>query len=639
MIKANFKAYSTYVTDGLNQWDLNQVLEVTGLNLTAAPEVHFSNANADRAIVRQATMENHIVRANIPNSLLQDPLRIYAHIGVYEGSTFKVVELVEIPVTPRKRPQDYQIEDTDEEVYSFKRLENELANRATQAEAKALGARIDNIVANANKTEGNSELVDLRIGADGKTYTSAGEAVRSLYMASPSVTVTAENYAEILPDANIAKPAIYRLNFAEGSTNIPAGLPFNEWPGGIATLITTNPNADETRPTLYATQLLLTVKGVYYRYSGAEYTGWYNFGEIFAGDAVRYDNRVVDAGTYATLLPDVNEAPSGVVNLNFAKGATALPANLPFTSWPGDMATLFTFRGEGGKTYTTQYLVTCEDLHYRYCAADFTDWYSFKSVFKGLEQVAVSDGGSILLGIKKCYEIGCKKLLVDRGTYDIIAEYEAHYGADYFTNYAGYDTEDEFDRGLWLDNIEVVFSPGARVECKYTGDNAAVTDCFSAFAVGNNVIIDGLVLDAENLRYGIHADYNFGGSRTYFIVRHCDLKHFKTNDCQALGCGVGLACDWKIENSIFRSNGANKVLRVHNCAYADAQSRIIVRDCYIDGEGYFAFNAYGPSTKITTVQVCGCSFITDPVCGMEVVGATTPENMQMLLWNNERRQA
>lgn len=168
MIKANFKAYSNYVVDSLNQWDLNQVLEVTGLNLTDAPEVHFSNANVERAIVRQSTMEQHVVHVDIPNSLLQDPLRIYAHIGVYEGKTFKVVELVEIPVQPRKRPQDYQIEDTDEEVYSFKRLENELANAATKAQ-------VANILANAGST---AELVDVRYGADDEIYASAGEAVR-----------------------------------------------------------------------------------------------------------------------------------------------------------------------------------------------------------------------------------------------------------------------------------------------------------------------------------------------------------------------------------------------------------------------------------------------------------------------------
>ena len=38
--------------------------------------------------------------------------------------------------------------------------------------------RINNLMANNNPTEGNSELLDIRVGADGKTYESAGEAVR-----------------------------------------------------------------------------------------------------------------------------------------------------------------------------------------------------------------------------------------------------------------------------------------------------------------------------------------------------------------------------------------------------------------------------------------------------------------------------
>lgn len=145
MITANFEAYASYVTDSLTQWDLNQVLQVSGLGLVVVPEVHFSNANMDRAIVRQATMTTDgVVVVGVPNSLLQDPLRIYAHIGIYEGDTFKVVELVEIPVTPRKRPQDYQIQDEDEEIYSFKALENAIANMITREafDAKTKGIEV-----------------------------------------------------------------------------------------------------------------------------------------------------------------------------------------------------------------------------------------------------------------------------------------------------------------------------------------------------------------------------------------------------------------------------------------------------------------------------------------------------------------
>ncbi len=169
--KANFNAYHNYVTDSLHQWDTNQVLILRGLNLATAPEVHFSNKNMDRAIVRQASMVNHVVTVNIPNSLLQDPLRIYAHIGIYEGNAFTVVETVEIPVIPRTRPCDYQIEDTDGEIYSFNRLENMMANMATKDQ-------VANIVAGVGS---DAELVDVRYGADGKTYSSAGEAVRGQF--------------------------------------------------------------------------------------------------------------------------------------------------------------------------------------------------------------------------------------------------------------------------------------------------------------------------------------------------------------------------------------------------------------------------------------------------------------------------
>lgn len=124
MIKANFKAYSNYVTDSLYQWDINQDLVINGLNLEDAPEVHFANANMDRAIVRQSTLENGVVTVVIPNSLLQEALTIKAYVGIYEGDTFKVVEKIEIPIIAKARPYDYVFEDTDEELYSFKYLEN-----------------------------------------------------------------------------------------------------------------------------------------------------------------------------------------------------------------------------------------------------------------------------------------------------------------------------------------------------------------------------------------------------------------------------------------------------------------------------------------------------------------------------------
>lgn len=60
------------------------------------------------------------------------------------------------------------------------RLDNavtELHSTVNTAEDR-VNARVNNIIANSNSTEGNSELVDIRIAVDGTVYNSAGSSVR-----------------------------------------------------------------------------------------------------------------------------------------------------------------------------------------------------------------------------------------------------------------------------------------------------------------------------------------------------------------------------------------------------------------------------------------------------------------------------
>jgi glycerophosphoryl diester phosphodiesterase len=164
------------------QWDRNHTLKVDGLNLIVAPEVHFHNSAMDKAIVKQAELIDGTIIVKIPNSILQYDLPINAHIGIYEGDTFKVIEKIIIPIIAKKRPADYQLEN-DDEVYSFEGLKNAINNRVTlgqfNADKKVLNARIDTIIANKNNTEGNSELVDVRVDVDGTVHGSAGSAVRT----------------------------------------------------------------------------------------------------------------------------------------------------------------------------------------------------------------------------------------------------------------------------------------------------------------------------------------------------------------------------------------------------------------------------------------------------------------------------
>lgn len=116
-----------YTVDPLFQWDINQTLKIHGLSLASDPKIHFSTEVLNGAIVRQATRDSKgIITVKIPNSLLQKPYKIDVFVCVYEGETFQSLYKMSISVNARKRPFDYTLEDTDEEIYFFNKLENQL---------------------------------------------------------------------------------------------------------------------------------------------------------------------------------------------------------------------------------------------------------------------------------------------------------------------------------------------------------------------------------------------------------------------------------------------------------------------------------------------------------------------------------
>ena len=180
MIRANFSAYGSYVTDSLYQWDKNQDLVISGINISTAPEIHFSNIEMERALVRQSILEDGVITVRIPNSLLQTSYTIKVYIGVYEGETFKIIETIEIPIIAKTKPADYTLDVDDEEVYSFKKLEN-LVDQAiedmTDANAETLENAIEisgNAVARLEeiKSEINTTLNEQNETIDQNTETS-----------------------------------------------------------------------------------------------------------------------------------------------------------------------------------------------------------------------------------------------------------------------------------------------------------------------------------------------------------------------------------------------------------------------------------------------------------------------------------
>lgn len=119
---------SRYTVDSLYQWDTNQELKIYGLSMLD-PEIHFTNEAMGGSIVVDCTVdESGVISVKVPNSLLQYKYSIVAYIAGFEGDTFKTYHKVTIPVKARKRPGDYTLSLSDNEVYSFKSMSDRITN-------------------------------------------------------------------------------------------------------------------------------------------------------------------------------------------------------------------------------------------------------------------------------------------------------------------------------------------------------------------------------------------------------------------------------------------------------------------------------------------------------------------------------
>ena len=170
-----------YTVESLYQWDLNQVLEIYGLSLESIPEIHFTNNAMDRAIVKQSTMDdNGVIRVTIPNSLLQTPYKITAYVCTYEGSAFKSLYKIVIPVEARNKPNDYTLSVTDDEVYSFNALENKIENELTLARKIYEDSVRDFLLRSGDKMSGAIDMGGFKITRLG-TPTADSDAVPKVY--------------------------------------------------------------------------------------------------------------------------------------------------------------------------------------------------------------------------------------------------------------------------------------------------------------------------------------------------------------------------------------------------------------------------------------------------------------------------
>lgn len=162
------------------QWDLGQRLEIEDATIT---KVHFCNGLNDCSYVCDVFTQEGKRLVEVPNILLQTTNRVRAYGCISEDADTHFAKDMEIfRVIPKNKPDEYIF--TEEEIKNYTVIEDRIItiendiDHLEELGLNTLESRIDNIVANASSTESNSELIDIRVGADGTTYPSAGAAVR-----------------------------------------------------------------------------------------------------------------------------------------------------------------------------------------------------------------------------------------------------------------------------------------------------------------------------------------------------------------------------------------------------------------------------------------------------------------------------
>ena len=88
----------------LYQWDYGQILQITGLDLPEAYQVHFSNQRESGTTI---TMIGEASGVQIPDNLLQTGENVYAWIFLHSGDDDGETEYqIKIPVLLRPQPSD-----------------------------------------------------------------------------------------------------------------------------------------------------------------------------------------------------------------------------------------------------------------------------------------------------------------------------------------------------------------------------------------------------------------------------------------------------------------------------------------------------------------------------------------------------
>lgn len=231
-----------------------------------------------------------------------------------------------------------------------------------------------------------------------------------------------------------------------------------------------------------------------------------------------------------------------------------------------------------------------------------------------------------------------KTIEVMPGEYDVKAEYIALFGQTVVDSLADATSGiNNFQYGIRIHDRKIVFMPGAKVVCDWTGKTIDGTHRFCAFRVEPGAEIEGLYLVCTATFYGIHDDY---GPATPFTIkyRNCHIECYNLLNANCIGGGCHKYSRHVIENCYFNNHATStdKVLsadvRYHNTNTADAEPEVFISNCFFSNN----FNAayYGNQTTKMKVYVNNCH-APKGINKVRESSTMNVDNVDLYKWNNE----
>lgn len=231
-----------------------------------------------------------------------------------------------------------------------------------------------------------------------------------------------------------------------------------------------------------------------------------------------------------------------------------------------------------------------------------------------------------------------KTIIVMPGVYDVETEYVALFGQEVVDALADATTGiNDFQYGIRIHDRKILFYPGAKVTCDWTGKTINSTHRFCAFRVEQGAEIDGLFLDCTATFYAIHDDY---GPSTPFTIsyKNCHIEAHNLFNANCIGGGCHKYSKHIIENCYFKNNveSSDIVLsadvRYHNTNTADAEPEIYVNNCYFSNNFNVAY--YGNQTTKMRAYVNNC-YAPKGINKVRESSSMNVDNIDLFAWNNQ----